>query len=764
MGKLWQDLRFGFRMLIKHPALSIIAILTFGLGIGLTTTVFSVVNGAMFKGLPFEEADRLVALAVTNPSRNLSRMLVSVHDFVVWQERQTVFESLGAWSIVPINLSWQENRPERYSTGAFSVGIFEALGVKPLLGRTFRAGEDRPGAEAVIVLSHEVWRDRFGGSPDVIGRTVRASGVSRTIIGVMPGNFAFPNRERLWIPLTVDPLATKRGEGPNYQVLARLKKGVSLAEAGAQAAAIAAQLEKEYPEINRGTGVAVASFSKSALGPEIYALLSTMLGAGIGVLLIACVNVSNLLLARISLRLREVAVRIAMGAGRSRVILQLFAEVLILAVIGGALGMVLSSLAMEWFLNAISVNPPPFWITFETDMRVMLFVAGITLAASFLACIIPALQAARTNVSEVLKDEGRGSSGFHIGRFSGALVVVEVAVSCGLLIAAGLMIKSVVQLKTLNLPFAVENIFTARINLPRLQYPDAAACIRFYERLLPGLQEIPGVEAATLSDGLPAAGNGGLAVQVEGGTYARDTDYPIVREGIVTPGYFQTFRTSVLRGREFTAADRQGNQPVAIINESFARTHFPGQDPLGRRMKRGRSDSREPWLTIVGVVPDMLMQGLGNNNESPVGYYIPIAQSDVTNFVSIALRTRGEPGAAAPAVRAAVTALDKDLAIYQVLSMKEVIRVQSWFYTIRHIRHGLWLLRIISCHGRPVRRDVVCRVATQEGDGDPHGAGGAGTAARPPNHEKGGDADVAGPRVGFCHRPAGGRPLAAHFV
>jgi putative ABC transport system permease protein len=682
MGRLWQDLRFGFRMLIKHPTLSIISIITFGLGIGLTTTVFSVVNGALFKGLPFEEADRLVALAGTNPSRNIPRMPVSIHDFVVWQERQTVFESLGAWSIVPINLSWQEDRPERYSAGAFTVGTFDALGVKPLLGRTFRSGEDLPGADPVIVLSHEVWLDRFGGSPDVIGRTVRASGVSRTIIGVMPEKFAFPNRERLWIPLTIDPLATKRGQGPNYQVLARLKKGVSLPEARAQAAAIAAQLEKDYPEINRGIGATVAPFAERTFGPEIFALLYTMLGAGIGVLLIACVNVSNLLLARISLRLREVAVRVAMGAGRGRIILQLFAEVLILAGAGAGLGMVLSSLAMEWFLNAISVNPPPFWITFETDIRVMLFVAGSTLAASFLACIVPSLQAARTNVSEVLKDEGRGSSGFHIGRFSGALVVAEVAVSCGLLIAAGLMIKSVVQLKTLNLPFAVENILTARINLPRLQYPDAAACVRFYERLLPGLQEIPGVEAATLSDGLPAAGNGTIAIQVEGGTYSRDTDYPIVREGIVTPGYFQTFRTKVLRGREFSVSDRQGNQPVAMINESFARTHFPDQDPLGRRMKRGRSNSKEPWLTIVGIVPDMLMQGLGNNNQSPVGYYIPIAQSEVTNFVSIALRTRGDPGAVTPAVRSAVTALDKDLAIYQALSMKEVIRVQSWFYTV----------------------------------------------------------------------------------
>jgi putative ABC transport system permease protein len=423
-------------------------------------------------------------------------------------------------------------------------------------------------------------------------------------------------------------------------------------------------------------------YTEGALGPEIYSLLYTMLGAGIGVLLIACVNVSNLMLARVSLRLREVAVRVAMGASRSRVMLQLLAEVVILAVAGGALGMLFSAVAMQWFLTAIAVSPPPFWITFETDIRVMLFVIGTTLAASLFAGIIPGWQATRTNVSEVLKDEGRASSGFRIGKFSSVLVVTEVAVSCGLLIAAGLMIKSVVQLKTLNLPFAVENIFTARINLPRLQYPDAPSCVRFYELLLPRLQELPGVEAATLSDGLPAAGNGALAIQVEGKTYAQDSDFPIVREGIVTPGYFLTFGTKLLRGREFTPLDKQGNQPVAIINESFARTHFSGQDPMGRHIKRGRGNSKEPWLAIVGIVPDMLMQGLGNNDQSPVGYYIPIAQSDVTNFVSIALHTRGEPGAVTPAVRSAVTSLDKDLAIYQVLSMQEVIRQQSWFYTV----------------------------------------------------------------------------------
>lgn len=682
MAQFWQDIRFGIRMLFKHPTLSISAILTFSLGIGLTTTVFSVVNGAMYKGLPFEEADRVVSVFNSNPSSNIRRTAISIHDYVIWQERQSVFETMGAWGIVPVNLSWGEERPERYSAGVFTIGAYNALRVKPILGRGFREGDDKPGAEPVIILGHDIWRDRFEGSPGIIGQSVRANGKIRTVIGVMPERFAFPNREQMWMPLELNPLATKRGEGPNYNVVARLKDGTSLREANVQASAIAGQLEKEYPKTNRGLLTTVISFSKGVFGPEISAILYTMLGAGIGVLLIACVNVSNLLLARISLRTREVAVRVAMGASRSRVVLQLLAEALVLAFAGGALGVLFSLGAMEWFLSAIAATPPPFWITFEVDFRVMLFVIGTTLGASFFAAVVPALQATRTNVVETLKDECRGSTGFRMGKFSGILVVAEVAVSCGLLICAGLMIKSVAQLKNLNLPFAVKNIFTARINLPRQQYPDIPSCIRFYEQLLPKLETLPGVEAATLSDGLPAAGNGTVPLQMEGKAYARDSDYPILREGIVTPGYFATFQTRLLQGRDFTAADRPGNPAVAIVNASFVRTFFPDMDPLGRRFRKGRGVQKNEWLTIVGVVPDMLMQGLGNNDQSPAGYYIPIAQSDVTNFVSIALRTRGEPAAVTPSVRAAVVSLDKDLAIYQVLSMKEVIRVQSWFYTV----------------------------------------------------------------------------------
>jgi len=680
---MWPDVRYGVRMLFKYPTLSLAAVLTFGLGIGLTTTVFSVVNGALFKGLPFENADRLVAVLGTNPSRNQQRLPLTVQDLAVFQERQTVLEASGQYAVTAINLAVDEDQPERLSTGQLTVGAYEAVGIEPILGRGFRAGEDQPGADPVVLLGYEVWRDTFGASPDVLGRTVRASGTTRTVIGVMPEHFGFPAFEKLWIPLAVDPLATPREQGPRYAFIGLLKPGVSVDEAQAQATTIFAQIEKENPATNEGLGALAMPYAEQFIGTQLYALLYTMLAAGIGVLLIACVNVSNLLLARASLRQREVAVRLAIGASRRRVVLQMLTEVVVLAAGGAVVGLLISFGAMQWFLSAIAVSPPPFWITFELDYRVLLFVMGITAAACLFAGAFPALQATGTNVAAAVKDDSRGSTGLRIGRLSGALVIAEVAVSCGLLIAAGLMIKSVVQLKNVPMPFEVAGVLTARINLPRSDYPDAAASVRFYEQLLPKLQAVAGVEAATLSDGLPAAGNGALPVAVEGQMYATERDYPIVREGIVTPGYFETFQTPLLQGRTFTTADRADAEWVAIVNESFVRVHFPDGQALGRRIKKNPvTQAANPWLTIVGVVPDLLMEGIGNQGQSPVGYYIPIAQSDVTNFVSIGARARRDPASLAPGVRAAVADLDPNLAIYNVLTMKEVIARQTWFYTV----------------------------------------------------------------------------------
>ncbi len=681
MRSFVKDLRFGLRMVVKRPGLSMIVILTLALGIGLTTTVFSIVNGVVYKGLPFEDSHRIMSLGRTNPAREIQFMGVSIHDFVDWQDQQAAFESLSLWGVSPVNLSWSEGRPERYTGGLLMPDAFDVLKVQPVLGRAFTAEEAREDAQPVIMIGYDLWQERFGGSPDVLDRTVRANGETRTIIGVMPEGFAFPNREQVWLPLRADPMATERGRGPQYPAIGRLSDGVSLDEARAQFAAIAARLEQAYPEVNEGIGADVRPFTE-LIGAQTYALLYTMLGAVLGVMLIACVNVANLLVARTSARTREVAVRTALGAGRGRVVGQLLTEVLILAAAGGILGLFVGVGGIEWFKHVIQVNPPPFWIRFDLDHRVLLFVTGVTILAAGAAGVVPALQATRGKVGEALKDENRGSSSFRVSRVTGVLVVAEVALSCGLLIAAGLMIKSVTRLKTVELPFTTENVFTARINLPQAEYPDTASRVQFYGELLPRLEAIPGVEAATLSDGLPASGNGARVFEVEGQDYATDDDFPNAREGIVTPGYFRTFQTKVLDGRAFRVADRRETLPVCVVNETFARTVFPDGNVLGKRIRMGVRDTTAQWLTVVGLVPDMKMEGIGNNEASPAGFYIPIAQSGVGNFVSIAVRTQGPPLAKTQDVRSAVVSIDANLPIFQIMSMEGVIDRQTFFFSV----------------------------------------------------------------------------------
>lgn len=684
MGTILKDLRYGVRMLFKSPGLSLIAVVTFALGIGLTTTVFSIVNGALLQGLPFPQSERLAALGRTNPSQDIQNMGVTAHDFVDWREQQSVFEGLTAMTFGAVNIAGTEGQPDFYSGAFVSANMFDQLRVQPHMGRAFQEGDDRPGAEPVVILGYDAWQTRFEGRPDVIGTTVRANGEPRTVIGVMPEGFLFPVNQEVWLPLEIDLDENPRGEGPQYLVLGRLNDGVSMDQAGAQLAGIAQRLAQEYPESNEGVSSTITPYTERFLGRRIYALLYTMLGAGIGVLLIASANVANLLLARASTRTKEVAVKTALGASRSRVIMQLLTETLVLALVGGTIGMGLGYLGVEWWNRALSANPPPFWMTFEIDTSVLLFVLGVTLLASLFAGIAPALQATGADVNEVLKDEGRGSSSFRMSKFSSALVVTEIALSCGLLIAAGLMVKSIVGLKTLDLPFAVESIFTARLSLPEIEYPDSASRISFYDQLLPGLQSVPGVLAATLSDGLPASGNGFRELEVEGETY-EDDDFPRAREGIVTPGYFDTFETPVLQGRAFTMQDRSETLPVAVLNATFASNFFPDGDAMGSRIRMisgGHRDSTAKWLTVIGIVPDLMMQGIGNDDASPAGFYIPIAQSGVGRFVSIAVRAQGDPMSMTSRVQEAVASLDPNLPLFRVLSMSDEIERQTRFYTL----------------------------------------------------------------------------------
>ncbi|MGW8282298.1 MAG: ADOP family duplicated permease [Gemmatimonadota bacterium] len=670
------DVKFGVRMLIKSPVMSAIAIVAFALGIGLTTVVFSIVNGAIYKGLPFDDADEIVSVWRVNPERDIERGGVSLYDYVEYRDQNSSLEAIGLWNDGAVNLVGADDRPERYDGALVTANMFEILRVAPVLGRGFLPGEDEPGADPVMVLGYDVWQEKFDGSPDVIGMTVRTNGESRTIVGVAPEGFRFPIRAEMWAPIEVNPLEHERVDGPQFAGFGRLKPGVSLDRASADLATIGMRLEQAYPEANEGFAPIIEPFTKFTIGNELFALLFTMLGAALGVLLIGCANVANLLFARAAVREKEVAVRSAIGAKRKQIIRQLLVEVGVLSVVGGGIGVLIGYGGIAWFKRAIATNPPPFWMTFDLDARVLLFALAASLLAALAAGLFPALRATGTGLNEALNEEGRGgSTGLRMGRVTSIIVIGEVAVSCGLLIAAGLMIKSVAQLRTIDLPFAVESIFTARLNLPATDYADADARTDFYREFLQRLQTTPGVEAATLSDGLPARGNGMRTFEIEGGEYPTERDYPRAREGIVTPGYFATFQAPIVDGRPFEFADSKDNMPVALVNQSFVREYFEDGVGIGKRFRIHQGDDVYDWMTVVGVVPDMKMEGIGNNNQSPAGYYIAVEQfaEILGNTVSVGVRTTGDPGAMATRVRETLAAMDPNLPLYDAMSMQAVI-------------------------------------------------------------------------------------------
>jgi len=571
------------------------------------------------------------------------------------------FEQLAGFTATSIDLSSATGtpdgdaipRPQRHKGALFTPGVFEALRVQPILGRTFRDEEERPGAEPAIILGYDIWQSRFSGERDILGKSVVANGVSRTIVGVMPQGFLFPNAERLWLPLEIDPSAYERGEGPRFSVIGRLRDGVSESQAEARLAAVAAGLEEAYPESNEGVRPTLMTLKQALVPGAYYGLFYSMVGAAFGVLLIGCVNVANLLLARATARAQEVAVRSALGAGRCRLMMLMLTEVSMLAIIGGGIGFVLGHLGLQWFLaqmnyvlaNAGGGEELPFWISFEHDLRVVLFVAFATALASVLAGVLPALRASATNVAEAMKGAGRGAAGPR------------------------------------------ENVYTARVRLPEAGYADAASRLGFFERLLPELRGIPGVESATLSDSLPPFRVGAWTIEVEGEVYLADTDYPIVRRGIIAPDYFRTFEAPILHGRALSAEDRSDTAPVAVVNEALARAYFSEGGALGRRFRVRNADSAASWLTVVGVVPDlkafpMGADGVSELAQSPACFYVPMAQTEPSHYAVMVLRTQMPPTTIAGDVRNVVASIDSQLPLFRELSMDGVILRMTWFYPV----------------------------------------------------------------------------------
>ena len=503
-----------------------------------------------------------------------------------------------------------------------------------------------------------------------------------TVIGVMPEGFHFPFEEDVSLPLGVDPLEAVRGQ-ERVQVVGRLLESVSMEQADVQMQEIARRIADEHVETNEGVGVWVQSYEGAMMPPEIVTVLHLMLLAVFGVLLIACFNVANLLLARSAVRSKEVAVRSALGADRSRIIRQLMLEATILAVVGGTGGIALGYIGVEAFNAAILDIQKPYWIDIRLDGPALLFTLAITAFASLAAGTLPAIRASGGKIHEILQDESRGSSSFRMGRFSSALVVGEIALSCALLVAAGMMIKSVINVSTFDMGFDDERIFTARVGLFESDYPDDTSRLRFFDRLLEELRAEPDAEAAGLTPALPALGSGMTRVALEGESYPDIRDEPLSHFTSITPGYLDVLGVDLLEGRDFSERDREGSVLTAIVNRSFADKHYGSQSPLEQRFRMGQEGT---WLTIVGVVPDIYVGGgtggIGSDAVLADQFFTPLAQAPSARFVSLAVKTRGEPGAFTDSARAVVAGIDPGLPLYWTRTMEESIATGTWIFTI----------------------------------------------------------------------------------
>jgi putative ABC transport system permease protein len=682
LSMLAQDLRFGYRLLRKDRWLTLVAVLALGMGIGLTAMMYSVIHGMLLRGLPFADGDRIYHVHRADPSQGITQLGVPLHDFLDWREQQRTFEELAGFYNSTINIG-DTGHPERFSGGFMTANSFRILGVQPLLGRAFRDGDDAPGAAPVIILGHAAWQNRYGADPDVVGRQVRVNGRTAEIIGVMPQGFRFPMSQDVWVPLELDLTRFDRGEGTLLEVYGRLRPGVAQGAAKAEFDAITQRLEAAHPSGRPNVHAQVIPYTERFVGSGPRQFLSTMLGAVFLVLLIACANVANLLLTRAALRSREVGIRTALGAPRWRVVTQFLAESLALATVGAVLGLVIASVGIRLFSAAIASTNPPFWFDIRLDAPVLLFAAGVTMLAALAAGALPAWQAARADANEVLKDEARGSSSFRMGRLSKGLVVVEVALSCGLLVGAGLMIRSVTNLRTLDLGIPTENVFTARVWLPENAYADLGSRIRFYENLHERIGALPGVQAVSLTSNLPTLGAANPQVGVEGESYADpQRDRQRARRVVVTPGFFDTFSRELREGRDFTLTDNEAGLPVAVVNESLARRHFGAESALGRRIHFAvpvSADTAARWLTIVGVVPDMWAGNIDNVN--PHAVYVPLAQSGA-QYLDVAARTALPPTTLTTLVRDAVAAIDADIPLYQVRTLGDAIRESTWFFRV----------------------------------------------------------------------------------
>lgn len=666
-----QELRFALRRLLRDPLRSAISVIAFSFGVGLTASMFSIGYTILFRGTPFDGPDDLVVLERRNPETGARLRRMPYLDFLDVQERQSTLTSVGAWTTAGVDLSDDEAQPVRLRSARVSASLFELLRITPALGRLFGAGEVGPDAR-VVLLSDGLWRTRYGADPSVVGRSIRLNGESHVIVGVMDGDFQFPTDEDVWLPLPFDRTGIERSQG-FVQVMGRLP-------AGASPEVSAAELDRIYTDIARDAGEGPAApavlvpWVRSNLGEGDTSLLWAMMLGSLLVLAIACVNVAMLLTAVAADRTGDMVLRTVLGASRTRVLAQLFLDALILSLVGGGLGVGLAWFGVEWFERTLS-GQIPIWLGFHVDGPILLFALAVSCAAALLAGLTPAIRTARISAREVLQDESRGSSSRSLGRLSQSMVVATMALAYPLLVASGLLIASL-GAWTEDLPFDGEGVLVAQLSLPERRFPDGAARLAFIDGFTRWAEGQPGIRSVTWGDIVPGLGTGVSAVELDGESYARDEDRPRARVAAVRPGYFGAMGVTATRGRPFDSSDRTG-PPVAVVNEPFARRHFPATDPVGARLRLGGEG--EPVRTIVGVVPDLRMNG--SVQATPEGVYVPTPPVDAMGGVFL-IRAAGDPTSVAPLVRTGVQRLQPDQPIQALETLEARIERSYWIVNL----------------------------------------------------------------------------------
>ena len=662
-AQMLRDARHALRQLVRTPVFSIVAVLTIALGVGATSAVFSVVNGILLRPLPFHDPDSLVSLHEVVPQ--FGKFLVAPATFLDWRNQNTVFERLVA-SFSPTETLTGGGEPERVQAALVSWDTFHALGVQPALGASFTADDDRPKGPAVMVISHGLWQRRFGGDPAIIGRSVSVSGTPVTVLGVMPSGFYFPNRAaELWRPIGIDPANAPRG-AHFLAVVGRLKPGADVGQADAEMKVIADRLGRQYPENSANESVSVVMLHENIVGPVKRMLLTLLAAVGV-VLMIACVNVANLLLVRASVRQKEIAIRSALGAGRRQIVGQMLSESFVLATAGGALGLLLAYLAIAP-LQSLSAGSLPRVADIGIDRQVVLFTLVASLVTGLLFGLAPAWHASATRLSGILKDAGRWSSG-SAGRWvRSGLLVVEVAMSIVLLVGATLLLRSFARLGDVEPGFQAERVLAFQVATPRARYPEEANRAAFFDALLERLSLHPAVRAAGMIQTLPLRGSYSLSFQVMERPPVSESEQPSANHRVVSPGYFSAMGVPLRRGRLFTAKDTAESPMVAVVDESFVRRHFPSEDPIGHRLDIG--NSTDVPYEIVGVVGDVL-HGTLDAAPAPT-MYVPHRQ-DVFSTMWVVARTDGDPEALAGPVKQVLRELDDQIPAFAITPLATIV-------------------------------------------------------------------------------------------